>query len=102
MSSNNQENLSLIEKIVQEAAELLPIQAPLQSFVHHNTLHHFEGMNFKDALFEASLKFGSEAFMSEDFFKKAINEDRITKDDIKKTIIDECQNASEVLFEGEC
>ena len=100
MSSNNQENLSLIEKIVQEAAELLPVQAPLQSFVHHNTLHHFEGMNFKDALFEASLKFGSEAFMSEDFFKKAINEDRITKDDIKKTIIDECQNASEVLFEG--
>eukprot|EP00457_Paulinella_chromatophora_P000426 gb/GEZN01000426.1/.p1 GENE.gb/GEZN01000426.1/~~gb/GEZN01000426.1/.p1 ORF type:complete len:1268 (+),score=118.32 gb/GEZN01000426.1/:298-4101(+) len=37
-------------QMLEEAALLLPNQAILENFVHHNPYHHFEHMDFKDAL----------------------------------------------------
>jgi len=36
--------------MVDHAADLLPNQAILENFVHHNPLKHFEWMNFKEAI----------------------------------------------------
>ncbi len=100
LNSEKNSRRKLLERLVDEAAHLLPCQAPLQSFVHHNTLHNFENLYFKDALKKAAELFGSESFMNEDFFRKAIAEERITQSDITKIITQECKNSDEKIFEN--
>ena len=93
----SQDDYNLLTKIIYEAAKLLPCQAPLQSFVHHNTLHNFESLQFKDALKAAAERFGSNCFMSEEFFQQAFLTKRITSDDLEKIILDECINATQPI-----
>jgi uncharacterized protein len=98
--TRNIDDQELLEKLVKEAAKLLPCQAPLQSFVHHNTLHNFENLPFKEALRKASKMFDSESFMGEEFFQKALNEKRINEQDISKIILQECDNCDEEIFKN--
>lgn len=39
----------------------LPTQSPLKDFIHHNSLHAFQGSPFYDAIFQASTMFGFQA-----------------------------------------
>ncbi len=39
-----------LHRIIEDIAHYLPSQGPLKTFVHHNTLHHFEHLEFFDAL----------------------------------------------------
>lgn len=91
--------LSPLKQAIINAAKFLPQQAPLQSFVHHNTLHHFENLPFKEALKKAGKIFNSQSFASEDFFRSALKENRINKGDIDQVIARECENSAEKIFE---
>ncbi len=44
--------------ILTELKHYLPTQTPLKDFIHHNSLHAFQGMEFYDAIFKASTIFG--------------------------------------------
>ena len=44
--------------ILQELKHYLPSQTPLKDFIHHNSLHAFQTMEFYDAIFKASKIFG--------------------------------------------
>lgn len=46
------------EQVLHRLKHYLPSQGPLKDFVHHNTLHAFQGMPFYSAIFKASKIFG--------------------------------------------
>ena len=94
------QDYSDLQQLLKKIEKLLPEQAPLQFFVHHNTLHAFENLPFKDALKSASLKFFAEPFLSEENFQKALDSDRITAQDLAEIIRDECKNSAEEIFSG--
>lgn len=71
-----------LHEIVAETAELLPQQAPLHAFVHHNTLHHFEHLSFEEAVVEASRVLGTESYQSESAFAEHLAKGRILARDV--------------------
>src|SRR5690606_38601556 len=75
-----------LSEIVAHAAELLPSQAPLHAFVHHNTLHAFEHLPFEQAVIEASRKLGTQPYQSESAFAECLSSGRITPADIEAVI----------------
>ncbi len=75
--------VATFEEIVEDVAGLLPQQAPLHAFVHHNTLHHFEHLRFEEAVVEASAVLGTESFQSEAAFLEHRRSGRILERDIE-------------------
>ncbi|MER7212962.1 DUF2309 domain-containing protein [Streptosporangium sp. NPDC000239] len=71
-----------VTELVERAARLLPEQAPLQTFVHHNTLHAFEHLPFDEAVVSAARVFGTEPFQSEAAFRDHVGSGRIRPSDI--------------------
>src|ERR1700730_18335324 len=67
---------------VEHAAHLLPMQGPIGVFIHHNTLHAFEGLPFEQAVIEASHLFGAEPYMSEAEYRAELARGRIQPRDI--------------------
>ncbi len=61
---------------------LLPAQAPLEVFVHHNTLHAFEHLPFHEAVQRASEATGARGYLEERQYLAAFAGGRITDDDI--------------------
>ncbi|MEV8635321.1 DUF2309 domain-containing protein [Streptosporangium sp. NPDC051023] len=75
-----------IADLVERAAKLLPDQAPLQTFVHHNTLHAFEHLPFDEAVVSAARVFGTEPFQSEAAFQGFVDSGRIRPGDIEAVV----------------
>ncbi|MFO0552902.1 MAG: DUF2309 domain-containing protein [Polyangiaceae bacterium] len=71
-----------LEPILHRAAELLPAQAPLETFVHHNTLHAFQHLNFHDAVVEAHRRMGKSGYAPESFYVRAHRAGRIVEADL--------------------
>ncbi|MBX3232574.1 MAG: DUF2309 domain-containing protein [Labilithrix sp.] len=69
---------SEIAKALADAAHFLPSQAPLDVFVHHNTLHAFQHLSFHDALAAAGAKLGGAGYLSEAAYRAAHASGRIT------------------------
>src|ERR1044072_413375 len=65
------------------AGHYLPAQAPLEVFVHHNTLHAFQHLPFHEALAQASRKLGARCYLSEETYRTAWREGRITEADLR-------------------
>ena len=53
-----------LHRILEDIAHYLPSQGPIKTFVHHNTLHHFEELDFFDALDAASDVYGANTAFS--------------------------------------
>lgn len=70
-------------KAVEEASHYLPAQAPIHAFVHHNTLHAFEGLPFHDAVEQAAELFGAEAYPSEEVFRSQMLKGDLNEEDIE-------------------
>lgn len=75
-----------IPDLVTEVGKLLPDQAPLQAFVHHNTLHAFEGRPFDDAVLHAARVFGTEPFLSEAAFHEFLQSGRVRQVDLAAVV----------------
>lgn len=72
----------------------LPAQAPLKDFIHHNTLHAFQNLNFYKALRNASGIFGYKTSLGLDEFRAHYASGRIREDVLEKVIIDKFGRAS--------
>ena len=70
------------------AAELLPAQGPLSLFIHHNTLHAFEGLPFEHAVVEAAQLLGGEPFLAEERYREAIASGRVRGRDVRAVLAD--------------
>lgn len=75
-----------LDTIVDEVRHLLPTQAPIRRFVHHNTLHHFEHLNFHQAVVEGGQLLGCQPYPSESFFARQTTQGRITEADLKAVL----------------
>ncbi|MCK5725348.1 MAG: DUF2309 domain-containing protein [Thiotrichaceae bacterium] len=68
--------------IIEHLDHVLPGQAPIKDFVHHNTLHGYQHMLFPDALKAAYETTGNYGYMSQQEFVEYFEEGRITQSDI--------------------
>ncbi len=92
-NSSHAEGHSLPE-LIEHASHLLPAQGPIDVFIHHNTLHAFEGMHFEDAVVAASRKFGTEPFMTERQYRDALTSGRIRERDLNAVIDERCPRSA--------
>lgn len=82
----NESAICVIRASIDNAAHHLPEQAPLQAFVHHNTLHAFEEYPFERAVVEAANLYGTEPFQTEAAFFSHIRSGRLKKHDITEVL----------------
>ncbi len=68
------------------ASHLLPDQAPIGVFIHHNTLHAFQHLPFHQAVQRGYEVYGAEPYLSEDAFRKHIETGRIREDDLRSVV----------------
>jgi len=63
--------------VLHELKHYLPSQTPLKDFIHHNSLHAFQDLNFYDAIFKASKIFGYHVTLSLNEYRKLYKIGRI-------------------------
>ncbi len=66
----------------------LPAQAALKDFVHHNTLHAFQQLNFHEALQKSSQIFGYKTYLSLDEFRSLYHAGKIREDVLEKCLFE--------------
>lgn len=67
-------------------AHYLPSQAPLKDFVHHNTLHAFQDLDFFDAIRTSSTIFGNRTTLSLREYRKRFSDGEISEEIIDSVI----------------
>jgi uncharacterized protein YbcC (UPF0753/DUF2309 family) len=92
----------LVDAIVEQVTHLLPEQAPLTHFVHHNPLHAFEPLPFQEAVGRAARVLGTEPFQSERQFAEHLGSDRIRPADLRAVLapLDEVDGDAEIFPGG--
>src|SRR5688572_19739654 len=74
--------------VLHELKHYLPSQQALKDFIHHNSLHAFQGMKFYDAIFKASKIFGFQVHLQLDEFRAMYKTGRIREDILQMVIRD--------------
>ena len=74
---------------LERAAHWLPIQAPLEVFVHNNLLVAFQHLPFHQAMLEARRKLGVRGYLPEERYQEAFARGRITDEDLDAVFADE-------------
>ncbi|MDH5783981.1 MAG: DUF2309 domain-containing protein [Chromatiales bacterium] len=84
-----------LRQAIEHFEHVLPAQAPIRDFVHHNTLHGFQHLKFPDALKAAREVNGSYGYQSGDDYRRYYREGRISRDDLTAVLADDGRFASD-------
>ncbi len=76
----------LLRHALTHAGHYLPAQAPLEVFVHHNTLHAFQSLPFHEALKTAGERLRARMFWPEATYRHALSNGRISDADLRFVI----------------
>ncbi|TAL61913.1 MAG: DUF2309 family protein, partial [Legionella sp.] len=71
-----------LKSAMNSAIERIPKQGPLEFFVHHNTIHHYQHLEFAEAVKKASSDYQCNAFMPEEFYWNEYSNRGIHKTDL--------------------
>src|SRR3990167_1775660 len=72
----------IVDAALAQAFNLIPGQGPLEFFVHHNTLHHHQHLDFFTAVKKAASDYKCNAFMHEEFYWQEYTERGINKTEL--------------------
>ncbi len=78
-----------IRQWVERAAHLLPAQGPITAFVHHNTLHAFESLEFDEAVVEGARLFACHPYLPESRYRDKLSRGRIMAEDLEWALLDD-------------
>jgi len=88
-SSNSNDIRLRLLKLIEHFEHILPAQAPIKDFVHHNTLHGFQHLPFDEALTAAEEINGAYGYLPEERYRQLFRDGRITLDDLQRVIASE-------------
>ena len=74
---------SLLREVIGHFDHVLPAQAAIQDFVHHNTLHGFQHLPFPEAVAAAHRVTGAYGYLPEDQFRDCYRSGRISREDLE-------------------
>lgn len=74
--------IDILVNAINQAMEHIPEQGPLEYFVHHNSIHHYQHLDFCDAVKKASVDYQCNAFMPEEFYWNEYANRGINKTDL--------------------
>ena len=87
-----------LERRIGRAAHLLPSQGPITVFVHHNTLHAFEGLPFDRAVREGAALYDCHPYLPEDLYRREMVRGRILPEDLAAALIDDLGEDADALI----
>jgi hypothetical protein len=78
-----------LRRALDRLEHVLPGQAPIRDFVHHNTLHGYQHLSFREAVAEAARRSGNRGFLPADEFRALLRSGRILERDLR-AVVQEC------------
>ena len=88
-----------LRSALQRSAHFLPIQAPLEVFVHNNLLVAFQDLPFHEGIAKAEKMIGIRGYYPEERYRQELANGRITEADLESVLADE-QFSREPLAPG--
>lgn len=74
---------------IEHAAHLLPSQGPITVFVHHNTIHAFEDLQFDEGVQKGGRIYGCNPYLTEERYRQEAANGRIRIEDISAALLDD-------------
>ena len=87
-----------IRDVIEHFEHVLPGQAPIKDFVHHNTLHGYQHLTFPQALKAARETTGASAYQPESVFRGYFQQGRINQHDLELTLSEDESLETETLI----
>jgi uncharacterized protein len=92
--------LQTLHAAIMHATHLLPAQGPINVFIHHNTLHAFEDMDFDSAVQHGAQVFGCEAYLPEARFRDELARGRIRTNELRAVLETDLGDAAAIEIAG--
>lgn len=86
VASFQPEELAEIDRLLRQAAEMLPAQGPISAFVFLNTLQAFEHLPFDEGVLKGSRLFGCQPYLPEAFYREKLERGRIRLQDVEAVL----------------
>lgn len=83
------------QEVLNHLKHYLPSQAPLKDFVHHNTLHAFQYMNFHEGVRSAAQQFGYKVYLPLEEYRNLYHESKIEASILEKVVLTHHKNPEE-------